>query len=273
MLAGAAAVALFGLALGTRCDVESVYFCANVEVDRAHASGRTLVLDDLRHSYVDLQDPRRLEFAYVRWMGDVIDARRPRSAVFLGGGGFTLPRYVNATVPGSRSLVLEVDEQLVALARSRLGLRTGPRLRVRVGDARRTLRGVRSKSADLVVGDAFGGRSVPWHLATQEFVSDIARVLRPEGIYLQNVIDHGSLRFARASAATLRSVFGHVAVNDDDEPGGNLVMVASASPVRLGAIEFGFGGSFTGGVEFAGDAAVLTDDKAPADQLLQPRRG
>ena len=76
-----------------------------------------LVLEELRHSYVDLADPRHLEFDYMRWIGDAIDAvpAGPLDAVFLGGGGFTLPRYVAATRPGSRSRVLEVDGDLVEL--------------------------------------------------------------------------------------------------------------------------------------------------------------
>ena len=72
-----------------------------------------LVLENLRHSYVDLDDPRRLEFDYIRWMGDAIDGAAPRgeplAGVFLGGAGFTLPRYLLATRPGSAARVLEVD--------------------------------------------------------------------------------------------------------------------------------------------------------------------
>jgi len=94
MLAAAAAAA------GTRCTTESVYYCAQVEGDVGRPSARVLRLDDLRHSYVDLADPRHLEFAYVRWIGDALDALRPAGApvdaVFVGGGGFTLPRYVAA---------------------------------------------------------------------------------------------------------------------------------------------------------------------------------
>jgi MFS family permease len=268
LLAAAALLAVAGVGIGSPCQTESVYFCANVVADEARASGRTLVLDDLRHSYVDLENPRHLEFAYARWIGGLIDARRPRDAVFVGGGGFTLPRYVQATVPGSRSLVLEVDRELVKLNRERLGLRTSGRLRVRVGDARITMRSVPSRSADMVVGDAFGGLSVPWHLTTQEFLSDVKRVLRPDGVYAMNVIDHAGLKFARAEAKTLRSVFAHVAVVDDADPGGNLVLVASAEPLRLAGVDFGRGGRFTGGVAFAGDADVLTDEYAPTDQLL-----
>jgi spermidine synthase len=220
---------------------------------------------------VDLKDPRYLEFAYATWIGGLIEARRPRDAVFIGGGGFTLPRYIASTVKGARSVVLEVDRELVELARDELGLRTSPALRVRVGDARTTLRSVPGRSADLVVGDAFGGVSVPWHLATREFVADIRRVLRPGGVYALNVIDHDGLAFARAEAATLRRVFAHVAVIDDADPGGNLVLVASDTPLRLDDVELAQGGVARDGAAFAADAEVLTDDHAPADQLLSPR--
>jgi spermidine synthase len=217
----------------------------------------------LRHSYVDLEDPTHLEFDYTRWMGEAIDdmAGGPLEAVFIGGGGFTLPRYVAATRPGSRSRVLEVDGDLVALARERLGLRTGPALAVDIGDARVTLRSEPTDSADLVVGDAFGGVAVPWHLTTLEFAEDIRRVLRPDGLYLLNVIDYEPLGLARAEAATLREVFEHVAVVGHPEPGGNHVFLASDAPLpplpearRL---------------ELAGGDA-LRDADAPADQLLTP---
>jgi hypothetical protein len=171
---GLAAVAIVlggaAVAVGVPCDAETRYHCARVERDPARASGRTLYLEDLKHSYVDLDDPRRLEFDYVRWIGDAIDgaapAGEPLDGVFLGGAGFTLPRYLLATRPGSEARVLEVDGGLVDLARERLGLRTGPELRVRVGDARVTLADEPRSSADVLVGDAFSARAVPWHLAT-----------------------------------------------------------------------------------------------------------
>jgi MFS family permease len=247
------------------CDAETDYHCARVEVDAR--GGRILVLEDLRHSYVDLRHPEHLEFPYTRWIGDAIDGAAPSGAaldaVFLGGGGFTLPRYLAATRPGSRSRVLEVDGDLVRLARTRLGLRTGAGLRVHVGDARVTLRGEPGASADVVVGDAFGGRSLPWHLATVEFAREVRRVLRPHGVYALNVIDHGPLRLLRAETATLRMVFRGVAVVS--APGsGNFVLVASDGPLPAGV------GSPQRAAELAAGADPLRDDDAPADQLLTP---
>ena len=236
------------------------------------------MLDDLRHSYVDLADPRRLEFSYVRWIGDAIDGFRPPGApldaLFVGGGGFSLPRYVAATRPGSRSRVLEVDPELVELARERLGLRTSPALRVDVGDARTTLRARPARSADLVVGDAFGGESVPWHLATAEWVAEVRRVLRPGGIYALNVIDRGPLSLARAEAATLLRAFADVRLVAPPGPSGaNLVLLASDRPLGRRVRSSADGARTLGRTEverFAGDADPLTDDDAPTDQLLTP---
>jgi len=284
--AGAALVVVAALAAGTltamaspACDVESSYHCVRVERDPARLSGRVLVLDDLRHSYVDLAGPRRLEFDYTRWIGDAIAGLPPRGgaldAVFVGGGGFTLPRWLAASRPGSRSRVLEVDGDLVQLARERLGLRTSPALRVLEGDARMTMRDQPTGSADVVVGDAFGGRAVPWHLATVEWKREVRRVLRPGGLYALNVIDNGELRLMRAEAATLLSTFAEVRLVARPGPiGGNLLLVASERPLPRAV------GSRSRGARTYDRAAVArlaagsdppTDDDAPADQLLEVR--
>jgi hypothetical protein len=257
--AGAIVMGAATLAAGAPCDAETVYHCARVEEE---GSGRVLRLERLRHSYVDLNDPTHLEFDYTQWMGRAIDdmAAGPLDAVFIGGGGFTLPRYIAAKRPGSRSRVLEVDGDLVELVRERLGLRTGPDLRVRVGDARVTLRDEATDSADLVVGDAFGGVAVPWHLTTEEFARDIRRVLRPDGLYLLNVIDYEPRSLVRAEAATLRRVFANLALVGHPAPGGNHVFLASDAPLP----------ELAAPAVDVPDGDVLRDDDAPADQLLTP---
>jgi spermidine synthase len=284
-LVAAAGLSAATLAAGAPCDAESAYHCARILSDPARPDDRVLLLDDLAHSYVDLREPQRLAFDYTRWIGDAVDGLAPRGApvdaVFLGGGGFTLPRWLRATRPGSRATVLEVDADLVDLARRRLGLRTGPGLRVRVGDARVTLRDRPDASADLVVGDAFGGRSLPWHLATREFARDVRRVLRPGGLYALNVIDQRGLELLRAEAATLLDVFADVrlvakpARGRPAEPrGGNLILLASERrlPARVRARSRGARTYGRAAVRrIAGGAAALRDDDAPADQLLSAR--
>jgi hypothetical protein len=268
------------------CEVESAYFCARVDDDPERSSGRILWLDTLRHAYVDLDDPTHLEFTYTQVLGDVVDSLAPSGeaidAVHVGGGGFTIPRYVATTRPGSDNLVLELDPAVVDLAGDELGLRTGEDLRVVTGDARIAVADLPSDAADLVVGDAFGGRAVPWHLTTREFVTDLARVLRGGGILAQNVIDLPPLAFLRAELATMRDVFEHVAVIAPaprlaGEEGGNFIVVASDRPLPLDAIERANAargdddqvlGDPAAVDEFIGGANVLTDDHAPVDQLI-----
>jgi SAM-dependent methyltransferase len=274
---GTVGLGLVPFAAGSPCETETIYHCARVIEDPARPQGRTLLLDDLRHSYVDLGDPRRLELDYARWIGDAVGAIAPTGgpldAVWIGGGGFTLPRWLAATRPGSRSRVLEVDPELVALVRERLELRTGPALRVALGDARMTLAREPPDSADLVVGDAFGGRAVPWHLATTEWLAEVRRVLRPGGLYALNVIDRPPLGLLRAEAATLLAAFADVRLvrGPDGGPGSNYVLLASERPLPAGVASRARGARTLGRTEvaaFARGAPVLTDDDAPADQLL-----
>ena len=271
------------LAADGTCEYETRYYCATVEADPERGSGRTLVLDGLRHSYVDLDDPSYLEFRYTQRIADVLATAEsgPLDVLHLGLGGGSLPRHLAEVRPGSRSVVLEVDPQIPQIGRDRLALGDVPDLSVEVGDARTLIADQPTDAYDAVVGDAFGSLAVPWHLTTAEMVAEVRRVLRPGGVYALNVIDFPPLGFARAETATLVAAFEHVAVLAPPavvagEEGGNLVLVASDDPIdtdRLASLaaDRGEPGSVHADAEaFAGDAEVLTDDDAPVDQLLTP---
>ena len=291
-----AAVALVGIvgagvgaAAGDPCDVETTYHCAQIVPDDQRPGGRLLVLDTLRHSYVDLDDPTHLEFRYAKVFADVLAAAAPPGpldVLHIGGGGFTMPRYVNTVRPGSRNVVLEIDRRLVQLARGRLGLTTGPDMEVRTGDARVLAAELAPAGYDAVFGDAFGGMAVPWHLTTRQFVETVRARLRPGGVYVINVIDLPPARFARAEVATLLEVFDHAAVLAppsllDATDGGNYVLAGSDSPFdedRITSLVGARAGEERvlvdgGAAAFADGAPVLTDDHAPVDQWLARARG
>jgi spermidine synthase len=271
----------------TPCEEETAYHCARVEADPERSTGRVLRLDTLRHSYVDLADPRHLEFTYVQAIASVTDAMAPAgealSALHIGGGGLTLPRYLAEVRPGTTSRVLEVDPGVVEIDEEQLGVRTSADLTVQVGDARVGLTGEPAGERDLVIGDAFGGLSVPWQLTTVEALTLVDDALAPDGVYAVNLIDHPPLDFVRAELATLQTVFAHVLLLARapvlaGEDGGNVVAVASQQPLPVEAISAALAGrqlawQVAEGDElaaFVGDAQVLTDDFAPVDQLLTP---
>ena len=289
--AGPLAVALVAASLTAvvqnPCDYESAYFCASVVEDLEPCGGLTLYLDTLRHSCVHLDDPTALDFSYAQILSDVLttvgDASSPIDALHIGGGGFTMPRYIEAVRPGSDSVVLELDPTLVRIAEEELGLERSDGLRVRIGDARLSLRDQPQDTYDLVIGDAFGGQAVPWHLTTREFVAQVKATMTSEGVYAVNLIDYPPLGFARAEAATLAAVFANVAViapqaRIDRTDGGNFVLVASDAPLDVEGIAEANTARGDDDIvatdeqlqRFIGDAPVLTDDYAPVDQLLTP---
>jgi MFS family permease len=281
----ALAAGLGGVLVRSPCQVETRYHCASVLTDPARPEGRTLMLDTLRHSYVDPSDPTYLEFAYMKAFAAALDTRPagPLDVLHVGGGGMTLPRYLLATRPESTNRVVEIDAGVVDIDRTRLDLPNDARLRVEVADGRTAVRQEATDSFDVYVGDAFGGVAVPWHLTTRETFLDVDRVLRPDGLVVLNVIDYRSLDFARAELATISSVFEHAALitNNGGFNGGNLVLLASHAPIDRSGITAALrdhGGSMSlvsqsEMLSFLGeDPLVLTDDHAPVDQLLTASR-
>ncbi|RGE24210.1 spermidine synthase [Leucobacter sp. wl10] len=213
---------------------------AEFEEDRWVPGSVQLIVDGTPQSHVNLRDPSELFFEYVRRIGHVIDLFRPPgqpiSALHLGGGAFTLPRYVEATRPGSRQQVVELEGALVDLVREVAPLPKRASIRVRRGDARAVLErlpeGMR-EAMDLVVVDIFSGSSTPAHVSSAEFYELIRPLLAPSGVVVVNAADGRGLPFVRGQAATLASLFPSVAAIAEPQVlkgrrFGNVVFVASA---------------------------------------------
>ncbi|MFC6090832.1 spermidine synthase [Saccharothrix lopnurensis] len=239
----------------------------------------TLRLNGTPQSHVDLDDPTHLEFEYVRRLGHVADLvadpGAPVRALHLGGGAFTLPRYIATTRPRSSQQVVEIDAALVSLVRGVLPLDRNWRLRIRTGDARAVLVKAPEATFDLVVTDVFAGARTPAHLTSIEFVNQAARTLRPGGVYAANIGDGGGLAFAKSQAATVRAVFRHVCVLAEPtvfrgRRFGNFVLVASHAELPVAALTRRTAGDpFPGRVEhdtsltrFIGGMPPTTDQNA-----------
>ncbi|MET9810079.1 spermidine synthase [Streptomyces halstedii] len=252
---------------------------AELVPDRERPRGWTLLLDGAPQSHVDLDDPAYLSFAYQRRLGHVIDlaapAGRPLHAVHLGGGAFTLARYLAASRPRSTQQIVEVDAPLVDLVRRELPLDPQARTRVRAMDARAGLGRIPDGWADLVIADVFSGARTPAHLTTVEFLTEVRRVLRPGGQYAANLTDGPPLAHLRGQIATAAALFPELALAADPvvwrgRRFGNAVLVASDLPVAVAELTRRVAGDpHPGRVEhgraladFTGGAAVVTDATA-----------
>lgn len=232
---------------------------ARLEESRQTPGSWTLYVDGTPQSHVEIERPDWLGFEYVRRIGHAVDLVRDEgtaiTAVHLGGGALTLPRYVAATRPGSRQQVVELESDLVEFVREHLPLPRGAQVRVRHGDAREVLAKLPhglDGAVDLVIVDIFSGARTPAHVTSAEFYQLLAPRLAPGGIVAVNVADGAGLAFARAQASTLAHVFEHVAIAADTSMlkgrrFGNVVMYASFDELP-----------------FAGMPRKLASDPAPA---------
>ncbi|QIM16061.1 spermine synthase [Leucobacter insecticola] len=191
---------------------------AEIEEDQWVPGSIQLVVDGTPQSHVNLRDPGELFFEYVRRIGHVIDLFRmpgaPISALHLGGGAFTLPRYIEATRPGSRQQVIEIEGALVDLVREAAPLPKRASIRVRRGDAREVLARLPAGmhgAMDLVVVDIFAGAQTPAHVSSVEFYELVQPLLSSGGMVVVNAADGKGLPFVRGQAATLASLFDSVA--------------------------------------------------------------
>lgn len=174
--------------------------------------GWILSIDGAEQSHVDARNPRRVFYEYLRRIANVIDcaapAGHPLKAVHLGGGAMTLPRYVAASRPGSRQLVVELARELPDFVLSHIPWPEGADVEVIHGDAREALPRVaqsRAVPANVVVLDVFAGADAPRHLRERAFYEQVRDTMAPGAVLLVNVGDDPGLKFFAEQVEVLGS--------------------------------------------------------------------
>ncbi len=280
------------------CNRETSYYCIRVD-DQTSGGGQVvkrLVLDHLIHSFSSLDDPTYLQYGYETVYAEMTDfhaqlrGSNTLNALFIGGGGYTYPRYIEAVYPGSSIEVLEIDPEVTLTAYQQLGLKRGGSIHTLNGDARSSLQSMpRTHQYDLIFGDAYNDLSVPYHLTTREFDVLVHEALRADGYYMANLIDnyqHG--QFLKAFARTLRQVFSHVYLLSNGnswtmDAQNTYIVVGTDQPFNYVEFTKAVGDGRRGMVSThryepdqferdlqADSAIVLTDDYAPVDNLIAP---
>jgi len=273
---------------------EGNYQLARVYYKTSLQSGHrlsVLSLDHLIHGYIDQKDPTHLEYGYEqiyaeltrRFSGD----RKKLSALFLGGGSYTLPRWLIEKYPGSRVDVAEIDPLVLEANYQAMGLPRDTPIKTICMDARNVVDSFPlDRKYDLIYSDAFNDLSIPFHLTTVEFFEKLASHLSPRGAVLQNIIDdYDSALMLGSHYNTLKRIFKHVHVITTRWWGvgkGRETYVVVGTNAALDFSDWAprkNKGAIEGAVLPADALAslvrksngrVLTDDDAPVENLLLP---
>ncbi len=283
---------LSGFIRGT-CLRETDYFCIRVRADeRDGKTYQVLTLDRLVHSYVALDDPLDLRYQYEQVGAEVADYLAERdgqiTSYFIGGGGYSLPKFIEARHPGSRIDVAEIDPGVTEVAHDHLGLSRGTTIRTFNEDARLHLSTLApAVKYNFVLGDAFNDFSVPYHLTTHEFNQIVRSHMQDDGVYMLNLIDGNTLPFVGAFLRTLKQTFPHVVLVSS---GGTLfgaqrntfVVLASPQPIDVDHLRNYRSTDLVKNIDawlvdqsdvdalIASNTLILTDDFVPTDRLLAP---
>jgi spermidine synthase len=271
------------------CTRETNYFCIKVQDQEKNGEiVRVLILDRLVHSYSSLENPTRLVYGYEQIYAEVTSYQAQRRenlrALFIGGGGYTFPRYMEAIYPDSDIHVIEIDPGVTRVAHDLLGLAPDSAVVSYNEDARMFLKREPNGQYDLIMGDAFNDFSVPYHLTTREFNERVHDWLRDDGLYVVNIIDGAWGEFLRAYTHTLRQTFRYVYLAPTidswrESPRSTFVLVAGDVPLDVTALNKANGGSTLLAQQLfsaqeleslltEGQVVMLTDRYAPVDQML-----
>ncbi len=168
----------------------------------------------VRQSVMKLGDPDHLALPYVQVaLVGLALPEEPRRFLVVGLGGGTLPMFLRKYYPNATIDAVDIDPEVVDVAKRFFGFREDGLMNAHVGDGRQFIEKSRLPY-DVIFLDAFGANSIPAHLTTQEFLQAVRRAVTPNGVVVGNVWGRGANPLYDSMVRTYQEVFDELFILD-----------------------------------------------------------
>lgn len=213
-------------------------------------------------SGVSLKNKDELAFWYTKELADIVaHAPKKDSILILGGGAFTLPRYLAEKYPDSSIYVVEIDPELANIARRYFYYDDPSNVKLHFTDARAYVNQT-SKRYDIIIVDVYGDIQVPFTFLTKEYGDRIREIVTPQGLVAVNMVaglkgECGELLETLNAPYQSHFAYREYKINSPEKARSNIVAAYSDQP-------FGWSGSRKTELK---SNALYTDNFVPAERL------
>ena len=257
---------------------------------------RYMYFDRTLQSAMNLKDPTALRLIYSKYTSIGFTFRPDaKKMLVIGLGGGSIPKKVQKEFPHMEIDAVEIDPEVIKMAKDYFQVKESNLLRVHAQDGRLFMTRTQHQY-DIILLDAYFTDSMPFHLTTKQFFELAQKRLTPNGIIVANLISAvtgPSGKIARAFVRTQRQVFPQTYVFAARRPDNvsldtiqNVIVVATRDKQRVDIKEIVKRslsinkGLFPDPIQdiavayfdrsLPEDVPILTDDYAPTDNLLNP---
>lgn len=200
------------------------------DLPRLHQNRQTVSLSldtSLIQSVMLLDNPTELVLDYTRtMMGCLLLNPAPRSALMIGLGGGSIPKYCQAHPPAMDITVVEINPDVIALRDDFLIPPDDEQFRIVCADGAAFVKAPPQRY-DLIMVDGYDGQGLPDALCSRSFYQHCKNALSDNGLLVLNL--QADTVQCRQLLSRLNKLFDGQVLSIESDEGGNDILFASSS--------------------------------------------
>lgn len=182
---------------------------------------------------ISLNAPEKLLFEYsqMSFVSLAFLRTSPGDVLFAGLGIGAMPGYMNRYYPEVNIDVVEIDPDIIQVAKEYFYFKENERLKVHPGDARQFIKRSKRKY-DIIFLDAYQSDYIPFHLTTVEFLREVKSRLKDNGAVVSNILSPNRNKFFDSMIMTYKKAFPYLYIFKGKRSGNFIFIVTKSSDLK-----------------------------------------